>query len=688
MKRKGAGKKISWEFIKGVYGRYKNQKSIPIDFLSTTFDSQKWNLLSYANEINTDYNFELLIQRDIDKDRAIAGISKYLDPDNSNEEDLKREVKFLPPIIAAIVNVGEDGNISSYYPSKDFEEKKDSDDYTCVFNTWGDCFGSKFYVEGEGASLFERENGQKIIVDNNNVELKLNLGIEESPGARLVVIDGQHRLYALKHLAKQNPDSVKDIHLPVCILFSPLSHEGNKEDPSIPKVHQVLRSLFIDINHTVERVSGHFFTLLSDQTLAGSICRKFCSEVLNNENYGKQGLGLIEWNIKSDKESKVVSKPYSITSIGVISEAFNNYFKNKSNSGTLTDMLGLDSHDLEDLYEMGSGTDRQSKSTFPWKEFNFEQKAILEDKCESTIAKQLVRLFFNELPYKRLYEHYSHVLQTEIISKADAKTGNSDNYISVRKRIFSFQPILRDESDYQNIYKDFIKKVAASYKDASPHGYVIITKTVFQKGVLLAWFELCKRLLRKLSLEDTTTMLICLVDQATSSDKEVFSNTDEHLFLQNTIFNGIKIDPSVESSKQISRLILAQLGSENIINLIIPKLKAAGNKMLLNNEFTKIGVSSSGTFVDVLFKKRIAFIKKHYSADYSIHSTVRDEIRDAEENYLKGVEGVSDEDLEAIFNKLLWNNIKDDYYLSKSQLDECIGFSTRKVSYEEEYEDD
>ncbi|HCD7748935.1 TPA: hypothetical protein ND538_004801, partial [Serratia marcescens] len=137
-------------------------------------------------------------------------------------------------------------------------------------------------------------------------------------------IDGQHRLFALNYLRKEHSDKIKNIVVPVCIVYSPYSTLINSAVVQVPTIPEVLRNLFVDINSTVERVSGHFLTLLSDRTLGSIICREFCKKILSERQ--EYGLGLIEWNTKKHKESLEISRDYTITSIGVINNILEDCF--------------------------------------------------------------------------------------------------------------------------------------------------------------------------------------------------------------------------------------------------------------------------------------------------------------------------------------------------------------------------
>ena len=95
------------------------------------------------------------------------------------------------------------------------------------------------------------------IVEMYQAEIGITLSNSNTdPGPKLVVIDGQHRLFALQHTAKSHRDEVENIHIPVLIVYSPDSTEENES--STLDVPEVFRRLFVDVNTQALTVSGHF----------------------------------------------------------------------------------------------------------------------------------------------------------------------------------------------------------------------------------------------------------------------------------------------------------------------------------------------------------------------------------------------------------------------------------------------
>jgi hypothetical protein len=114
MSRRQAAAPFLYEFEKnGAFGVFKTNGSVPIEYFMTSFKVDELPYLSYAKDVNTELNFDYLIQRDIDEDRAIAEISQYL---AAKEGVVQKDIVFLPPLLVAVVSVDHDNCLDDYYP--------------------------------------------------------------------------------------------------------------------------------------------------------------------------------------------------------------------------------------------------------------------------------------------------------------------------------------------------------------------------------------------------------------------------------------------------------------------------------------------------------------------------------------------------------------------------------------------
>ncbi|EBD0801579.1 hypothetical protein FHD82_13055, partial [Salmonella enterica] len=379
----------------GSFGIFSSNGSVPVEYMMTSFSVDDLAQLSYSKDINTDLNFDYLIQRDIDEERARVEISQYI---SSSEDRVQKDIVFLPPLLVSIVNVDSNNKLIDYYPNCSLNS---TDDNGVIFErVWPGIFKIRNFEIQNGKAIsvkyYDSEIKDEVItVDINQAIININSTREGVAGARLVVIDGQHRLFALNYLRKEHPDKIKNIVVPVCIVYSPYSTLINSAVVQVPTIPEVLRNLFVDINSTVERVSGHFLTLLSDRTLGSIICREFCKKILSERQ--EYGLGLIEWNTKKHKESLEISRDYTITSIGVINNILEDCFGTRNGIKILTSILGIQESATEfDFSEFENDEDDEENivsnipETFPWSGFLSKHKPILTKLVNETLTKTLV----------------------------------------------------------------------------------------------------------------------------------------------------------------------------------------------------------------------------------------------------------------------------------------------------------
>jgi hypothetical protein len=182
----------------GAFGCFRSINTEPVEYILTTFSIDEFSRLSYARDLQTELNFEYLIQRDIDEERALAEISQYISAETGRKQN---EVVFLPPLLVAVVGTDDNNKIQSHYPTCAFKE--DEDQYGQLFvREWPGLFKVENYgVQGglKHKISYEKEEAH-LTVDTEQAKIHLNLAPKDSSGAKLVVIDGQHRLFALNYL--------------------------------------------------------------------------------------------------------------------------------------------------------------------------------------------------------------------------------------------------------------------------------------------------------------------------------------------------------------------------------------------------------------------------------------------------------------------------------------------------------
>lgn len=211
--------------------------------------------------------FDELLQRDLDDSRVAHDLIPYLLGEKG------AFARFFPPILAVLVpKKSENPGISSYYPSPHNQTE------TSI--SFGNLFDFvKAEMDGQISPLGSIQyNPQK---------------------SAFIIVDGQHRAMALLALHRQineswagnryaafynhlslSEDQVKNIELPICIVFFPDLHEDNEiyKQQGID-LKTVCREIFLVVNKTAKRVSQSRELLLDDEDFAAKMMRETLSKL-------------------------------------------------------------------------------------------------------------------------------------------------------------------------------------------------------------------------------------------------------------------------------------------------------------------------------------------------------------------------------------------------------------------------
>ena len=621
----------------GAYGIFSPHNAQPLEYILTSFTVDELYNLSFARDLDEHRkDFDFLIQRDIDEERARKEIGTYI----TAQEDGKDKITFLPPLIAAIVEVDNDNKIKPFYPS--YTENYENDEYGGeLTRTWPRLFRVKNYINNESginvATKVNEKPNYKLDITIANLDIFLP---PNGAGGRLVVIDGQHRLFALKFLHQFEREKIRNLSIPVCIVYPPLSTQENKNiDNRIIEIPTVLRKLFVDVNSTVEKVSGHFLTLLSDDNIGSFICREFCDTVLKSQELGELGLGQVEWNTKNYKESKNISKPHSITSIGVIHSVLEDTFSKGTGLNNLIKILDIGT-ELDSKLTIGGQNDNESESEdiciaddFPWRNFQFIPKETLKNKIKENIATGLKSIFFNVTPFKEAATAFDNLINCKLNEIKESKDIYSTLYYDIKNYYLLNDPIqklaeneLRCKAKISELNEWYVNT-----RNVNSLDYIFYT--VFQKGYISSYLELIQLLSESgLKEPERTNLFILLANRALNKSRDMFSH---HLtYMQTTVFNGPKIKVTKKSSSQIKRLMLANLGSPDLLTEIKEKLSVSSE---LIRKLDSIGKNNaSNFFTNMRNDKEKAYPQIYrYSLDITIEDKKR--IEEAEEKRNSGI---------------------------------------------------
>jgi hypothetical protein len=212
----------------GMYGSMGNG-SIKINFIQFNMSISALDSIGLVSEIpgSEKWPVRQLFQRDIDQSRVEQEIMPYFEDPNY--------VKFFNPLTIAVLPIDSHGRLRS-----SLKEEEDNP---------AENFQKAFSVSGFYKVSYDEEDPPQALLEWNTEKIKL------------IAIDGQHRLSALKRLKdklSQNPSDEKltnvdftNWSIPIALLTM-----GHAADISTtPAVIEKTRQIFVTINVTIQQKS-------------------------------------------------------------------------------------------------------------------------------------------------------------------------------------------------------------------------------------------------------------------------------------------------------------------------------------------------------------------------------------------------------------------------------------------------
>lgn len=621
----------------GSFGRFFSGQSFPVDYLQASFTAADLLDLTFAQDLHPDgQDFELLMQRDIDKERVLKQVVPYLNP--SDTTGRKDRAVFFPPLLVAIVPV-KNNSMQSYYP-----DEKVSVTNGELHREWPGQMKIQFYLD-DGVGAYSQEilsegSVKTYRIDKSPVRLSIKKPKGSEEGASLVVIDGQHRLAALMHVYNINPEVLKGVCVPVCIIFPPNSTLAYKEymgGKDVLSVQAVFRALFVDVNTTMQHVGGHFSILLSDLSMSGIVCRKFCDTVL--KTFGERGLAQVEWNIKTKKDSANLNRSYSITSIGIINKSLLKSFGGASKSSLLSFVLALPEVEAQ-LSMSDVDAEGEESQEIEWENFSLNQKRYLEKQIEKHLVPCLVEIFFKAHGFKSLREKFNGALDR--LEKERDGSPSPEYFNHVLHQILEYKPIKDDKNlrRAHDIYNAFENGLEAEFDDRIES---ILQYAIIQRGILDAWYILLDKLKDlPVTALDITRSFVKLLDVAFRDDGELFR--PQKLYMQYTVWETVNIKPTEETRSAIANCILTHLATEEMAKDFVAPLSLKDDLARKSTDkLHKLGVSRAGDFIGQYHKLRQKYFLKTYKVEFALLSdSERSMLAAYEEEYQKQLQEVRD----------------------------------------------
>lgn len=520
--------------IRGIFGRFQTKNSYNLNYILASLPFSLIDLLTTAGKAidikDKNVTFSQIIQRDVNYERVQEMADDYLEKSSD-------KVVFFPPLLVSLIGfdngVAKDRyqNATPTFVNNEFVQK------------WDDFFEIRLPIS-------EQDLGHKIS-DGKEEHFFYNFGASlkfSSAKVKLVVIDGQHRLEALRAIRKK--DIAKIIEIPICIVFPPDAVKGVKEDITVD-----LRELFLTVNQQQQKVSGHFLTLLDDQRLSSETIRLWGDAWKHEiDDLGFTPLQLLEWNQRHDRLESQVTRPFTITTISIVSGALKDHlFCSEQATGKILSILNLypKKSDLE-LHSDAPAIDDISDNNFHSSQFLILQKSIKDH-----VVPALNILFRRLSPYfeqeKKLISAFAY-LEKKII---DQKNGYESFKLEVLQHFRTLQDI--DTSFVKDAGRDFEQHSARNENGVARFFYL----NVFQQALVRLWIDLSQKLTKLgISPEISAQAIVDALNDGFVKSAAVILAYDK-LYVRRTLFNGEKLLVNVRSKTSWTDLLALSLGAKN-----------------------------------------------------------------------------------------------------------------------------
>ncbi|WP_026977600.1 DNA sulfur modification protein DndB [Flavobacterium tegetincola] len=286
-------------------------------YLGSAYVSQLCNDIEVFEKLTEDKSWPVssIIQRDVDEKRVKDIAENFILMQSNN-------VKYFPPIVVAIVP-----RESSEEISKEFAISADTD------NT------KKEHIRNIGG--YNEKLNKNFINSKNLSDLKGFYVLDWFQGLGqlplcwdkekiyAIVIDGQHRLEALKYAMSKKVLIGKHTQ---DVVFLDLSKKANKEGRSPV---EAIRRIFIDINYNAKPVTNARRTLMDDKDLSSLIVQSLVNDDDPNNNRKEKFLApqLVDWHSENLKHSFPL-----LTGVLVLQQLIEDNFLQGSNLASILDL--------------------------------------------------------------------------------------------------------------------------------------------------------------------------------------------------------------------------------------------------------------------------------------------------------------------------------------------------------------
>ena len=374
--------------LPGVYGQFGTGAGVHAFYLQSALDPSQLDWVSLISDIRGSECWQVrdLFQRDVDNDRITESLLPYL-----RDSD---KIKFFNPLTLTPLPMQEN-EVLTQMPRVVMSSMRDS---------------------GRDWDVLEREGYHRVRWVRGDPQYAV---LEWSDTrTKLVAIDGQHRLSALKRLWKDHTSAVhkdfKTWRIPI-VIVSFRVEPGRAEPPS---VLEVVRSIFVYINTEAKKVNRAREILLSDESI-NAVCTQELVQLAHRNDLAledardQRRLPLLFYDWRGEESEKQrVHAPAAVKNVEEVFNWFQYY------------ILGDDFSDEQET-TLGVDPGHQLHSAFHREKLSHADSKLVRRLAQETLLPAVCHLLENFKPYRayvevlrELEEQYEQQRQSDLARHA------------------------------------------------------------------------------------------------------------------------------------------------------------------------------------------------------------------------------------------------------------------------------
>jgi hypothetical protein len=478
--------------LRGAFGSFTTTGALQMSFLTTRLGIDELKYLKTARQVlpRNILTIKELMQRDIDDKRVQQQIVNYLTPKSGQFNPV-----FFPPLVVAILVKSNDiqSSLLDLYPPLELINNKpprkldNNEDVWYEERFYGNAFGIRIPLNQEETDVNASDffHSSELSWDRDMVDM--------------LVIDGQHRLIALKAAlgvleaeemvrgyegSRLSPEKTAELgfnSIPVSFIFPPQLYQNNEEIPEQRTLVSVFRQVFVDVNKNAKPVSESRNILLNERDLVAVFTRNVIDTFVTEKKLPKVEpidathlpLYTFEWDSPEKKEYQF-NDTRAVSTVGILYQIIEELLYTNQKDEIFRTEMGVEEGDPK-LDPNINNTEGPNISDVNPENFASWQRLELEKRFNSKWINALIYVFRNIYTSQKLVNNLENKrisLLQEISEQQmnptpklslDYLVGTKDDQKQIETvakyehQVGHFNPIVCS-AVIQNIKKDFLER--------------------------------------------------------------------------------------------------------------------------------------------------------------------------------------------------------------------------------------